>query len=86
MLQLVVSKAEERKLIAQTEFETVCTKYWSLLKGQSPSDENSINKDQYCQLLTRIYRVLAPLYREEEMKAQVQQEWVYDSQNSNVMD
>lgn len=86
VLQLVVSKAEERKLIAQTEFETVCTKYWALLKGQNPSDDNTICKDQYCELLTRIYRVLAPLYREDEMRAQVNQEWVYDSHNSNVMD
>jgi hypothetical protein len=86
VLQLVVSKCEERKLIAQTEFETVCTKYWNLLKGQAPSDENTISKDQYCALLTRIYRVLAPLYRDAEMEAQVAQEWVYDSHNSNVMD
>ena len=81
-----MSKAEERKLIAQTEFETVCTKYWCLLKGQRPSDENTITKEQYTSLLTRIYRVLAPLYREKEMEAQVAQEWVYDSHNSNVMD
>jgi hypothetical protein len=86
IVQLVVSKAEERKLIAQTEFETVCTKFWSLLKGQCPSEENTINREQYTQLLTRMYRVLAPLYREEEMKTQVTQEWFYDSQNSTVMD
>lgn len=83
---MVVSKAEERKLIAQTEFETVCTKYWSLLKGQAPSDENTITKEQYSSLLSRMYRVLAPLYRDAEMEKQVAQEWVYDSHNSNVMD
>ena len=79
VLQLAVSKCEERKLIAQTEFETVCTKFWNLLKGQNPPDQNTITKEQYTTLLTRMYRVLAPLYRDEEMKHQVASEWIYDS-------
>jgi len=85
-LQLVVSKAEERKLVGQTEFETVSSKFWDLLKGQSPSEHNTVTKEQYTQLLTRMYRVLAPLYREEEMVKQVAQEWCYDSHNAEVMD
>jgi hypothetical protein len=30
--------------------------------------------------------VLAPLYREVEMKDQIAQEWIYDSHNSGSMD
>ena len=33
VVQLVVSKCEERKLVSQTEFETVSTRFWNLLKG-----------------------------------------------------
>jgi hypothetical protein len=42
-------------------------------------DDNQVSQKQYCELLTRIYRFLAPLYREAEMKNQVAQEWFYDS-------
>lgn len=86
IVQLVVSKAEERKLMAQTEFETVSTKFWTLVKSASPSDDKCISREQYTELLTRIYRVLAPLYRADEMKTQVTQEWFYDSHNGANMD
>lgn len=68
-MQLVVSKAEERSLMNQTEFETVTTKFWTLLKGATHSDDKFITCDQYTELLSRMYRVLAPLYRDAEMKA-----------------
>jgi hypothetical protein len=70
----------------QTEFETVCSKYWNLIKSHHNSDDNVINRSQYTELLSRIYRVLSPLYREAEMKQQVAQEWFYDSHNTDEMD
>jgi len=45
VVQLVVSKAEERKMMDQTEFETVSTKFWTLLRGNAHSDDKCITKE-----------------------------------------
>lgn len=82
----MVSKAEERLLLSQPEFETVCTKYWTLIRQTSPQDENTITRQQYIELLSRVYRVLAPLYRDAEMKDVVLQEWNYDCHGQETMD
>ena len=86
IVQSVVSKCEERKLITQNEFETVCSKFWNLIMKNKQGDDNLVSREQYCELLTRIYRFLAPLYREAEMKSQVAQEWFYDSHGQEMMD
>ncbi len=86
IVQSVVSKAEERLLLSQPEFETVCTKYWTLVRQTGHQDSNTITKQQYEELLSRIYRVLAPLYREAEMKDVVSQEWYYDCHGQAQMD
>ena len=85
-MQLVVSKIEERKLFNSLEFETVAAKFWTLIRGANNSDSNSITRESYIELLSRIYRVLAPLYRDAEMKVQISQEWIYDSRNCETMD
>jgi len=85
IVQLVVSKIEERKLFSSLEFETVTSKFWTLIKGANNSDDKSITREAYTELLSRIYRVLAPLYRDAEMKVQIAQEWIYDSRNCEQM-
>jgi hypothetical protein len=44
-VQMIVTKKEERLLCAQTEFETVSTRFWNLLKGQNPPDNNTVTKE-----------------------------------------
>ena len=58
------------------------------MKGQAGADLSSdtISQKQYTELLSRIYRVLACLYRENEMKEQVSQEWIYDLRGATEMD
>ena len=73
MVQFAVAKAEDRKIMLNQQFETACAKYWFLMKGQAGADLSSdtISHKQYTELLSRIYRVLACLYRENEMREQV---------------
>ena len=82
-----MAKAEERKILLHSQFETACAKYWDLLRGQAGTDlsTDSISQKQYTELLTRMYRVLACLYREAEMKTQVVQEWIYDCHGASEM-
>jgi len=39
----------------------------------------TVTKDQYTALMKRIYKVLLPLYRHKEMAAEIEQEWLMDS-------
>ena len=40
MYNLIVSKANERKIIQHTDFEAVCSKYWSLVKQMDCANRN----------------------------------------------
>ena len=90
VVQACVSKKEERDMMNHPEFETVVSKYWHIIKhhssGRATADERTITRAQYSELLSRMYRVLAPLYREDEMRALIEQEWVYDSHGADSMD
>ena len=44
-----------------------------------------ISKAQYTDLLKRIYKVLLPLYRDEEMNREVAQEWLNDARGQSTM-
>jgi hypothetical protein len=82
VVQQVVSKAEERQIFMDSQFESVSARYWQLMTQSNVGKDRSkttLSKAQYTDLLTRIYRVLAPLYRETEMASAVSQEWVYDA-------
>jgi len=57
-----------------------------VLKQRSSSDSRTVSRQEYTELLSRVYRVLAPLYREQEMAAQIEEEWVYDSHGQKEMD
>ena len=46
---------------------------------------DEISKDQYIELMKRVYKVLLPLYREEEMAREVSQEWIHDSRGKPTM-
>ncbi len=76
-----MSKASERRLFMHAEFESVCARYWQLLRSQPDANQSSdtITKQQYMQLMKRVYKVLLPLYREEEMNREVAQEWIWDA-------
>lgn len=63
-----------------SQFEAIASKYWQLLhqsgktankKFSNGTNTQSLTKDQYCGLLKRIYKVLAPLYREPEVESEV---------------
>jgi hypothetical protein len=58
------------------------------MKGQAGTDLSSdfISQKQYTELLSRIYKVLACLYRDSEMKSQIAQEWTYDCHGKAEMD
>jgi hypothetical protein len=78
----VVSKAEERKIMMDSQFEAVCARYWQLMTQSNNTKDRSkitLSKSQYTDLVSRMYRVLAPLYRDAEMAREIAQEWVYDS-------
>ena len=82
IVQSVVAKAEERKIMMDPKFEAVCARFWHLMQASYPAarSKETLTKQMYCDLMSRLYRVLAPLYREVEMAAEVAQEWVYDVQ------
>ena len=64
------------------QFEAVCARYWQLMTQSNTGKDRSkttLSKAQYTDLMSRVYRVLAPLYREAEMAKEIAQEWVYDS-------
>ena len=44
-----------------------------------------MTKEQYTALLKRVYKVLLPLYREDEMAREVAQEWIYDARGQETM-
>ena len=46
---------------------------------------DEISKDQYIELMKRVYKVLLPLYREEEMAREVAQEWIHDARGKETM-
>jgi hypothetical protein len=88
VVQQVVSKAEERQIFMDSAFEAVCARYWQLMMQSNTGKDRSkttLSKAQYTDLLTRMYRVLAPLYREAEMAREVSQEWVYDAAGCKEM-
>lgn len=68
-------------MVNNTEFEVISAKYWQLLHSQPGANRSSdiISKDQYTGLMKRMYKVLLPLYREEEMSREVAQEWIHDA-------
>jgi len=57
------------------------------LRTQPETDRTSdtISKDQYVQLIKRMYKVLLPLYREDEMAREVAQEWIQDARGKSTM-
>ena len=83
----MVAKSEERKITMDPRFEAVCARFWHLMQASYPAarSKETLTKQMYCDLFSRIYRVLAPLYREAEMAAEVAQEWVYDVQGQREM-
>ena len=72
-MQQVVAKYEERVIMMHEKFEAVSAKYWQLMTQSHDKDisKETLTKEQYTALLTRIYRVLAPLYRPSEMAIEV---------------
>ena len=42
-------------------------------------ERTTVSKEQYVQLMKRIYKVLLPLYREKEMASEIENEWLMDS-------
>ena len=87
MKDTIVCKANERRMFMHADFEAVCSKYWQLLRSQPDADRTSdvVTKEQYTQLMKRIYMVLLPLYRPEEMNREVAQEWIHDARGQPTM-
>lgn len=59
----------------------MCAKFWQMMT-QSAGTNNScetLSKNQFTDLHSRILKVLAPLYREAEMAKEVANDWLLDS-------
>lgn len=99
-IQQIVSKAEERHLMMDPQFEGTCARFWQLMTQEglnapakdkfrvlkaAPPKKDSITFEEYCALMKRIYRVLAPLYREKEVQNEVTQEWITDAAGCKEM-
>lgn len=82
------------------QFEAVCARFWQLMTQESitasvkdkskqrkkaPPKKDTICFDEYASLMTRVYRVLAPLYREQEVQVEVTQEWITDAAGCKEM-
>jgi hypothetical protein len=67
------SRVENRKIIGSERFEEMANKYWELLRDHESQDIKlkTISEEQYTALFKRIYKVLLPLYREDEMSSEV---------------
>jgi hypothetical protein len=52
MYNLIVSKANERKIIQHADFEAVCSRYWSLAKQMDCANRNVnvIDQKQYTEV------------------------------------
>lgn len=48
-------------------------------------ERTTVSKEQYVQLMKRIYKVLLPLYREKEMASEIENEWLMDSAGNHDM-
>lgn len=76
-------------------FEAICARFWQLMtqeafkqvdkKKHVRDKKDCIHFHEYSELLKRIYRVLVPLYREQEIQNEVAQEWIYDATGLNEM-
>jgi len=82
------------------QFEAVCARFWQLMTQESitvsvkdkslkrksaPPKKDSLCFEEYSSLMTRIYRVLAPLFREQEVLREVTQEWISDAAGCKEM-
>jgi hypothetical protein len=66
---------EEQKLVNHSSFQRVACKFWALL----PKDENGrVSKATYISLMKRIYMLLLPNYKKEEMETEILSEWNFD--------
>lgn len=74
-------KVECKKIMSHDGFNAIAARFWALLRA-SPSanlERFTVNKSQYCNLMRLIYKVLMPVFREDEMKQEIEQEWIQDS-------
>jgi len=81
VIQSVVSKFEERLLLQSEKFEAVCAKFWQMMNQSAGSNKSceTLSKNQFTDLHSRILKVLAPLYRDKEMALEVENDWLLDS-------
>lgn len=64
---------EAKKIMGSPRFEEVVQRFWHLLRANGANLENlTVTKTQYMDLIKRIYRVLLPVYREQEMNSEIE--------------
>ena len=87
-----VSKVEAKKIMRHDKFEEVVNRFWALLRQSKDQDlgcgdleKMTISKKQYHNFMCLVYKVLLPIFRENEMNAEIDQEWLQDSQGQSEL-